>query len=250
MKKNIQKLGVLIFLVLFSNSLFAADIYMKMKQHSDEFEMMGQKQPAKDVIQTVWLSTNKISTTDEERTTIMLLDKGIIYVINHKERSYFEMSTDVSKMMPEADKQEMAEMQGVMQGMMKMSITVTPTGETKKINNWSCKKYIQKIESFMGPMNIEIWATEDIKIDPDLYSNYASDMFRQMPGMQSFIEDIQKEMKKIKGVSVFTTTDIQIMGQSMKSSTELLEVKEGKAPAGTFEVPQGYKKMDGMPYLP
>ena len=250
MRRSVITTVVVVFAMLMCNSLFAADIYMKMKQHTDAFEMMGQKQPAQDLVQEVWMGVDKISTSDGETGSIVLLDKGVIYIINHKEKSYFEMPTDMSELAPDAGEREMAEMQGMMQGMMKVNITVTPTNEKKKINKWNCTKYIQKVESFMGPMTMEVWASEEIRIDPDLYANYASSLFRQMPGMQNYLEDIQKEMKKIKGVGVLTVTDMQIMGQSMKSSTELLEVKEGKAPADAFTVPKGYtkKKMEGMRY--
>lgn len=235
--------------LIFVSSSFAADIYMKMKQHSDAFEMMGQKQPAKDVIQDVWMAKEMISTSDAEQTSIIRLDKGVIYMINHKEKKYAEIPLDMSKMMPDMEGGEMAGMKDMMQNMMKMKITITPTGEKKKINNWNCQKYMQQIEMFMGPMTAEVWATEDIKIDADLYANYASSMFRQMPGMQAYVDEIQKEMKKIKGVTVLSTTEMAVMGQKMKSSMELMEVKEGNAPSSAFEVPKGYKKekMEGMP---
>ena len=238
---------VIIFVLFLCNTAFTADIYMKIKTHTDGFEMMGQKQPAQDLIQEVWMTKDRISTSSKEQASVILLDKKVMYIINHTKKTYMEMPMDFSKMMPDADD---AEMKGMMQNMMKVKISVTPTEEKKKINKWNCKKYIQKIETFMGPMNMEVWASEDIKIDQNLYLKYASSMFSQMPGMQAYIKEIEKEMKKIKGVTVLSMTDMAVMGQSMKSSTELLEVKEGKAPAKAFEIPKGYKKtkMEGMPF--
>jgi hypothetical protein len=53
-------------------------------------------------------------------------------------------------------------------------------------------------------------------------------------------------MEKIKGVAVLTSTESTVMNSKMKSSVELIEVKEGSAPAGIYEVPVDYKKGKGF----
>jgi hypothetical protein len=53
-------------------------------------------------------------------------------------------------------------------------------------------------------------------------------------------------MKKIKGTQVMTISTNQIMGQKIKSTTELVEIKEGKAPADLLKIPSGYTK--GQPH--
>jgi hypothetical protein len=60
--------------------------------------------------------------------------------------------------------------------------------------------------------------------------------------------DLIKEAKKIKGVYVRTEASTTIMGNAMNTTTELLEIKEGTAPAGIFDPPADYKqvKFEGM----
>ena len=70
----------------------------------------------------------------------------------------------------------------------------------------------------------------------------ANGMMASMPGF----EKILAEMKKIKGVVVFQTTVAKVMGQEMKSTTELLECSEKAAPAGHYDLPAGYKKAKGF----
>jgi hypothetical protein len=96
----------------------------------------------------------------------------------------------------------------------------------------------------MGTINSEIWATQEIKFDGDLYAKYSAGMLAQMPGMTQNISAIMQEVEKIKGVHVYSKQTTTMMGQSMKSSVELLEFKEGKAPIGVFDLPSGYKKLD------
>ena len=95
---------------------------------------------------------------------------------------------------------------------------------------------------FMGPMVSEIWATQDLKMDEGLQTQFLTGMMASMPGMQDSIKKAEQEMRKIKGVPVLTNVTTTVMNKTMKSSQELLEFKEGKAPKGIFDLPKGYKK--------
>ena len=93
--------------------------------------------------------------------------------------------------------------------------------------------------SMMGTTSYaETWATEDIKIDYELYRNLSLSLMGQMTG----IEDMLKEMEKIKGIVVLQESTMSMMGTDVKSSQELLEVSDKPAPAGTYTVPEGYNK--------
>jgi len=90
----------------------------------------------------------------------------------------------------------------------------------------------------MSSSTSEIWATEDIKVNTDLFRTLGFSIMAKQPGFDKAFE----EMKKIKGVSVLTTSTSSVMGAKIKSTQELLEVKEAKAPAGIYDVPVSYKK--------
>jgi len=154
---------------------------------------------------------------------------------------------DFSKMMDKKsadmsaeDKEGFKQMMGKM---MQMDIKVTKTNEKKKIGKWNCQKYIQTMNLGVGKMTSEIWATEDIKIDMDLYTKFSAGMMAKMPGISQNMGKIMEELKKIKGVHVLTEQTMNMMGQDMKSSNQLLEFKNAKAPAKVFKLP-AYKKQD------
>ena len=236
-----------------------ADIYMKQKTHTDEFKMMGKTQAAKDVTSVFWLGENKARTDQEAGTsTIFLGEKKILYMIDHNKKTYAEMPLDFDKMFDEAaaagagEDPEMAEakkkMPGFMKGLMKgvmggMSAKVTETGETKKIGSWNCRKYLIEMDMGMaGKTNSEAWATEDLKIDYSLYFASANAMLASQPGFDKIV----KEMQKVKGVIVYQTAAMKMMGSNMTSTTELLECSDKTAPAGNYEIPAGYKKVKGF----
>jgi len=250
MKKNF--IIILSFILVLSFSV-QADIFMKQKDHTDGMSVMGQQQPATDVIQNIWISKDKIKTESEEKSVIILLEKKIMYVFNHAQKTYFEVPMDFGKMMEQsvkgnegADKEEMQNYMKMAQGMMKFEITVNTTNETKKINKWNCKKYDQIMKMGMGPITSEVWATEELKMDYNLYAKFSAAMMSMQPGFKDSFSKAIKEMEKIKGVPVLTKTSMKMMGMEMKSSQELLEFKEGTAPKGTFDIPKGYTKTSMM----
>ena len=248
--------AVIVFFV-FATVQARADIYMKQKTHTDEFKMMGQTQPEKDEIMVFWFAENKTRTDQEAGNTssILLGEKKILYWLDHNKKTYAEMPLDLDKLFDEAaeagagEDPEMAEakkkMPGFMKNMMKgmmgsMSAKVTETGETKKIGDWNCRKYLIEMDMGMaGKTQSEAWATEDLKIDYALYFTSANAMMASQLGFDKIIN----EMKKIKGFVVYQTSTTKVMGSEVTSTTELLECSDKSAPAGNYEIPAGYKKV-------
>jgi hypothetical protein len=247
MKKQILTKHLLLsFVIVFSLTTFLhGGVYMKQKRHTDAFSMMGQNQPAEDVIEEIWLTENGFRSDSPDNSMIMMFDKGKMVMLDHEKKTYMEMPMDLSSEMPgteEMDEEDMAAMQGMMQNMGKTKISVQSTGQKKTLNGWKCNKYILTMTTMMGTNSMEIWATEDLKIDPNLYTKFSSSMSASNPMMQNMAGSLNEEMKKIKGVQVLSTSTQNIMNQKVSSSTELLEFKSGKAPSNLFEIPAAYKK--------
>jgi len=248
-KKTFLKWGIALMLLtlMFQNAY--GDIYMKQKQHTDAVTMMGQTQPATDVISESWITSDKIVIMSEKQKVIMDMDKKIMTMVNHEQKAIVDMPMDFSEKMDrkgDMSQEEKAQFQQFMGKMMQMDLKVEETKERKKIGKWNCRKYLQTIQMAMGTTNSEIWATEDIKVDEDLYAKYSVGMLSQMPGMSQNMSAITQELKKIKGVHVYSEQTITMMGQPMKSTIELMEFKEEKAPSNVFDLPTEYKKAEGF----
>jgi hypothetical protein len=244
-----------IFLLFFTLICFVvpialqADVYMKQKNHTDEMKFMGQTSPAKDEIYVTWMDEDKARLDQSEETSIIVrLDKNVMYLINHAEMKYNEIPFDgkhdiLTAALSASDLQgeEQAQAQKMTKGfsqMMQPEVSIEETGETQKINNWKCKKYIMNMKMMGTTSTQEIWATEDIKIDYELFQSLSLSLMPKSPGFDKMIE----EMKKIKGITVLSTGTTSVMGMNVKTSQELVEVSEKSAPTGTYEVPEGYKK--------
>jgi len=247
-----RRLILFLALILLTVPIFVhADVFLKQKKHTDSYQIMGQHQPAKDEFESIWVAKDKIRSDGKEHSTIVRLDKKVMYILDHAKKTYMEIPMDIGKSLPElnipkGDEKDVAAFKNMMKNMMKVNITVVPTGEKKKIRNWNCKKYIETVSMVMGQTKMIVWATEDIKINYNLYAKFAASMFAQIPGMKDAMGSMEREMEKVKGLPVLTITERKVMGQTVKSTTELLEVKHGKAPTGIFEIPKGYTKTEMM----
>lgn len=232
--------------IFFMSQIAVADIYMKQKKHVGAISFMGQNRPAEDSVEEIWITDTGFRTDDPKNSIILLFDDKKMIMLDHEEKTFMEVPMDfeeISKKMKEGQSEEENQaMQGMMQNMMKVEAAVEVTDEKQKINNWNCRKYIMTMKTFMGVMTREIWATEDIEIDEEIYTKFSTSMISAMPGMQNAMGSVMKEMDKIKGIHVKSSMEQQVMNQTVKSSTELLEYKKGTAPSDLFDLPKGYKK--------
>lgn len=236
------RISIMIIMAMTACSALKADVFLKQKRHTGAYQMMGTTQPAEEVIESIWLTENRIATSSEKQSMLILMDRGLRVLIDHEEKTYTEIPLDMSKM-AETDEEAQA-MQQMMNTLMQMKVTVRPTGKTRQIGQWKCHQYMQSVETAMGTMNFELWASKEIPIDADLYSRFMSAGLSAMPGMQGAADEIAREFKKIEGVVVQSASNNEIMGQTIESTTVLLEYKTGKAKAGTFEIPKGYRKVN------
>lgn len=236
-----KKLLLILTLVIVSFAFLSADVYIKTKTHTDAMEIMGQKQPAKDEVSEQWIGDNKFANISSNQSTIIDINKSRLYVVYPQTKSYVEaeLPLDMSKLLPEQIAQMMS--------MMKVTVTVTPSGETKKIGKWNCSGYDAVMDIMSMKMNMKIWATTDVPFDWKSFGEKMLPNIMKISSAQmSFGEDMINEFKKIKGYQVASEMTMNMMGANIHVTSEVLEISKKTAPAGTYSVPAGYTKQDKM----
>jgi hypothetical protein len=131
----------------------------------------------------------------------------------------------------------------MMSQMMKMTVTVTPNGQTKTIGQWKCSGYDVALNMMMMPMKMSVWASTDVPFDvakfQKLYTNVLKAQLR--------LDDAAvTEMMKVKGYWIATEMNAEIMGAKMHNTTEVVEITNKTAPASVYAVPAGYTKKDKL----
>ncbi len=228
---------ILFTLLILASPLFSQDFFIKQKTHTDAFTMMGQKQPEKNEIQTIWMTDTKFAMIGEQNSFIMDFNKKIMTTIDHREKTYMVIKMDQEA----AESEENAQMQKMMKSMMgNIEVSITPTGDKKTINKWECEKYQQTMSMMGTTINADIWVATDIKLPVSNYEKLHYAPYLMMPGMKSHIDKLQNEFKKIEGLVVKSETIRNMMGQEVKSWAELMDYGKKEAPASVFQIPSGY----------
>ncbi len=215
------------------------DFHIKKKRHTDAVKIMGQSQPAKDEEGATWMGKDKMREDEgQTKSTIVRFDLKKIYIIEHDKKQYAEIDlpVDFEKILPPQAKQMMQ--------MMNVTAKVTPTQETQTINEWNCTKYLVEIAiSMMGmdmPMKMEMWVTKDTGINLDQYAQF----YAEMISIQPMFKDFAQEFQKIDGYPVKTEMTMSMMGTETRSLEEVISVEELDAPAGIYDIPEGFTKTD------
>jgi hypothetical protein len=235
MKKTLT--AVLCILAL--ASLASADIYIKSKTHTDPMSMMGRSQPAKDSFQEQWIGDDKFASIMDQNSSVIDLSKNVMYIINHKSKTYIEakLPFDLSSILP-------PQMASMMQGMMKMTVTVSPTGAKKTIGTWACDEYDVTMNMMMMPMKMKVYATKDVPFD---LAAYQSKVYGTMLKSQFRLDDASvAEMMKVKGFWISSDMTMEMMGAKVHSTTEVVEIAKKAPPAGLYGVPAGYTKQETL----
>ena len=233
-----KKLSVFLSFLLLLSVFAGADIYIKSKTHTDAFQMMGQNQPAKDETSEQWLGDDKFATITTNFTIIMDMKKNMLYWVNNENKTYvesplpFELTNIIDP--------QMAKM---MEGMMKMTVTAAPNGQTKTVGQWKCTGYDVSLNMAMMPLKMTVWASTDVPFDVDKFTKFQTNVLKATMRLD---DAAVEEMKKVKGYWIATELNADIMGGKMHNTTEVIEISKKNPPASVYTVPEGYTKKDKL----
>lgn len=212
-----------------------ADTLYTMKSHTDAIKMGGQSQPAKDSTVKIWAAGDRLRRDDGEQTMIFRLDKNRLYILDHEDKTYSEVTLpiDLRKMMPKGS-EAMADQ--IAAGM-KVTVQVAPRDETRKVNQWNARRFDVTVQSAMGmKIATTMWVSKEIE-------GFAG--FNRMSGAMASLQpgsgEWAKQLEKIDGFPVLTESQVDALGAKFGTREELVSVETKAAPAGTYDPPAGYK---------
>lgn len=210
--------------------------HLTLKSHQDGFEIQGQSQPAQDKTVEVWLDEGKIARDDG--TSLVISDGKTLILADHAAKTYnvLELPIDLASLLPEQMKAQLDQMREVAT----ISAEVTPGDETREVGDWTAQRYDVTLSNKMG-LNVDqvVWASSEVKVDPSAYNSLTGSLASLQPGGGGWVS----ELGSIEGFPVLRETTMQIGPEAqVKTTEELVAVKTGDAPAGTFEPPADYSE--------
>lgn len=227
-----KKVLFAVITVLALGVLLSADVYIKTNVHTDAFAMMGQNQPAKDEVMEQWVGNNQLVNKTGDKIMIMDMNKNMMYIVNPKDKSYVEtaLPLDMAKLLPKEAASMMA--------MMKVTVKVTPNGQTQKVGKWNCAGYDVDMNMMMMQMKMKVWATTDVPFDWKMFAK----MYANVSKMQFMDDAAIAELMKINGYQVASEMTMDMMGSKIKVTSQVTEIAQKPAPAGIYSVPAGFTK--------
>jgi len=124
-------------------------------------------------------------------------------------------------------------------------LTVTDTGEMKRINNLNCRKYLLKGRLGSTELTSEVWVTMDIVPTLDRYGLIWGIRLERSDSELWFREgsaDIVEYMRAVKGFPVLITEIEHNEYVRYERKLELLEFNEEPAASSQFDLPEGLTK--------
>lgn len=205
--------------LLFATPLLA-DGHLKVKTRLEGLDLGGQ--PPEGEVE-VWVGADRVRRNDGEASTILRLDQGKLYLVNHADKTWSSVSLAELAKAPEGDP-------------LQTVVEVKPTGESKKIRGWSARRFTVKISNVAGlVLESDTWASRDIAAYATLAQLAAAQAALQ-PGGALW----GRELSRIEGYPVLNETNVKLGNSRFRTKEELLSAEEKEPPAGIYEVPKGY----------
>jgi hypothetical protein len=195
-------------------------------------EGLKMDQPAGGEIR-IWVGADRLRRDEGETSSILRLDTGKIYLLNHADKTYAEVAA------PDLQKPAAA-------GVAQMKVQVTETRDAKKVGNWQARKYKVEISSPEGlHLDTTIWASKDIAG----YQAYGK-LSSVLAALQTGSAEWSRKMQQIDGFPVIQESDVDMGGSRFKTREELVSAETKDAPAGTYDPPAGYTAQTQTPQTP
>jgi hypothetical protein len=249
-----KKLAWIVIIILFVSLFLGADVYTKSVERVKAFELMGKKQQETIQMKDRWYGKNKYAEIGKDFSTIIDLDKGIMYFALHEPKIYVEIPTDIDgKKLFDFITSLSPKVAEAIKGIRITDAKVNLGSEKKKIANWDCTAsefemvIIIPAINMMPKFKMKMWMTNDLPKDYEKFKELGEFFMKSIVGMLNIDENSQEEMEKmesVEGFQIAADITIEIFGTRIEVESQSLEVTEKPAPPGIYSVPKGYTKKD------
>ncbi len=235
---------ILMFFLIFlfvSASLANADYCIKEQSHTDGYYYGGEVTPPVDRETETWIGDKKLAYLGESRIIIYDLNDNILVFINKDDSTYAETTLPL-EWQNLCDEQAAARIQ-----MFPYSGTIEETGETKKIENRTCKEYaVSTWIPYQGTRYYETdskyWMTTDVPFDVDTYDQIMEHIFK----LRNYGEELRAELGKLSGLLLVRESETILKGYSYKSTDKVIEISAGDPPTDVYSPPAGFTKKEKL----
>lgn len=184
-----------------------------------------------------------------DRATIVDFATGRVVNIHMKKRQYSEITFgEIKQAMSSMSSQMEKALAGIpeslrnqMMGDASREVTIA-RGEARTIAGVSCQNYVVNLGE---TMRMETCVATAIRppFDPVNFRNLTLATSPIGPA-SSGINRMVEKMRAIEGISIASSNSLSMLGKTVENSMEATEIRRGPIDVSTFDVPQGFQKVD------
>lgn len=233
--------SLLTLAVLLAAPAAFADSLLTVRTHVDAFEMAGKKQAPRDGEIRIWVGETGARRDDGPKTAILRTDRRKLYLLDHDDHTYstVDLPVDLARMTPAEQRATLTQLIAAT----KVQVSVAKTAESKKVGSYAAERYNVTVAG--GGKKIfetTLWVSKDV---PGFAQ--ANQVAAHLAALQPGSADWAAELERLPGFPVLQETVLEVTGAKVRSREELTAVESKAAPAGTYELPEGYQP---TPYDP
>jgi hypothetical protein len=240
MKKYITGVLCVLMFVVFSTSVYA-DVFVKQKSHTAGYYYGGVNNPAVDFDVVTWIGDKKMAVITDNRMVILDTETNQGFFVNKRNKTYAQttLPMDLANLVPEGLANYLKNV--------KYIGSVKETGETKAVGKYKCKgykvnSYVYYQESKVNETDSTVWTSTKVPFNLETWKG----MNLSLQKIRNLGDKLMTDLEKVKGFPIFTESSFYPKGFSVKTTTETVEMSVKKPPAGTYAVPEGFKKIDKL----
>lgn len=182
----------------------------------------------------MWVGTDRMRMDQGDTSTVVRLDLHKMFIIDHQAKtiSTLDLPVDLAALMPPGTGEQMLKM-------MTFKVEVTPNEETRTVAEWKAHRWDVTMTSPMMNVKATYWATKDVSLD---IKNFQA-LFGKLVSLQPGMAEVAEKLRSIDGfvVAQEAVAIMPMMGDTtMKTTQQVVSIKDGDPPAGAYEPPQGY----------
>lgn len=218
-----------------------ADSLLTVRTHVDSFEIAGKKQAPQEGEVRIWVGENGVRRDDGPKSALLRTDRRKLYLLDHEAKTYsaVDLPVDLARLTPADQRATLAELIAAT----KVQVALAKTAESRKVGGFAALRYNVAVTG--GGKKIfdsTLWVSKDVPGFAQA-NGLAADLAALQPGSA----DWAAELERLPGYPVLQETVLEVTGAKVRSREELTAVESKPAPAGTYDLPEGYR---AMPYDP
>ncbi|MCA1582645.1 MAG: DUF4412 domain-containing protein [Acidobacteria bacterium] len=189
---------------------------------------------------TQYVTSEYGRSSSAQADTIVHFPTGRMTMIDHKKRQYWEATVDDMAAYWEKLTRSMrgTPLEDMFGGRTDPKLEKLPGKQ--KFAGYDCERWSLSIGDVL---EMDLWAAPGLQPPPRYYDSRKLAATAMGPMGQLF-QRVYEELRKVKGFPLSTAIIIRTPMSRTQTLEEATEVRKGPIPASTFQVPDGYKKVN------